>query len=159
MACCAGGEWICAGGNSGGDGSDEDWDLKPIYRSLVAAYGWTYTEVDSHTLAEVKELFAGWDEHTPTNILLKGLIQGLSGGPKTASDDDGFHIPPHVQDVLQASAVAAIGSKADPSWLPVRRGVDPGMPGIAPVFDLDELRHKNAELIRKRTAKDVSSVG
>lgn len=153
-----GGEWVYAGGNSSGSDDGDQWDLRPIYRSLAAAYGWTYAQIDQHTLAEARELFEGWDEHPPTNILVKALLDGFGGGKNTKPDPD-LKLPPHIQDTLQRSAVAAINAKADPKWLPVTRGRDPGLPGVAPIFDLDELREKNAERLRQRAQKGVEGVG
>ena len=132
---------LYAGGSEGGDGNDK-WDLKPIYRSLAAAYGWTYSEIDSHTLPEVRELFDGWSDHPPTNLLVKAIVEGLGGGkPKTYAPVD---VPPEAFEQMQKSALAAIAVKAGPR-VPIIHGKDKGLPKAAPIFDLDELRKRNAE--------------
>ena len=124
--------------------------MKPIYQSLAAAYGWTYGQIDEHTLLEVNELFKGWEDYPPTNILVKALVNGFGGIKKPKVDEDGFTIPSEAQDAMQRSAVGAIAAKADPRWLPVTRGRDRGLPKAAPVFDLTELRERNLEALRKR---------
>jgi hypothetical protein len=148
-------EWICAGGRVGGDGSTAEqgqWDIRPIYRSLAAAYGWTYSEIDSHTLFEVKELFSGWSDHPPTNILVRAIVEGLGGGKASVASEDDFSVPQVAQDAMQRAATAAIAAKAG-SRLPVIHGKDTGLPKAAPVFDLDILREKNIELLKKRRAE------
>lgn len=124
--------------------------MKPIYQSLAAAYGWTYEQVDGHTLGEVNELFAGWDDYPPTNILVKALVEGFGVKKKPKTDGEDFVVPQEAQDAMQRSAVGAIAAKADPRWLPVTRGRDRGLPKAAPVFDLTELRERNLEALRKR---------
>jgi len=107
----------------------------------------------------VNELFAGWKDHPPTNILVKALLDGFAGGGKKSSADGGeINIPPSAQDAMQRAAVAAISAKADAKWLPVTRGRDPGMPTSAPVFDVDELRSRNREVIKKRAKRGPSGV-
>jgi len=107
-------------------------------------------QIDQHTLPEVQDLFAGWGEYTPTNVLLKALLKGLGGEqtPPTVSTPD---IPSHVFDEMQRSALAGIAAKAGPR-LPITRGKDAGLPKVAPVFDIDALRERNKEVLR-RSAK------
>ena len=127
---------VQAGGSSGGG----EWDLRPIYRSLAAAYGWTYSAIDEHTLAEVNDLFEGWNDSPPTNLLVRAIVEGLGGGRK----------PVFVQDQAQISDrdLTELASQAGKA-LPIQRGPDPGLPKAAPVFDLDLMRKKNLAYIIK----------
>jgi hypothetical protein len=101
-------------------------------------------------LVEVNELFTGWNEHPPTNILVHAIVKGLGGETTTtSSSDDTFTIPNEAQDALQKSATAAIAAKAG-HRLPVIQGRDTGLPKASPVFDVDALREKNIELLKKR---------
>jgi len=139
--------WFYAGGRSGAEGGDNGaWDIRPIYRSLTAAYGWTYAEIDSHTLAEVNELFEGWRDYPPTNLLVKALVEGFGGKAATAeSKTPSADIPPAAMAAMQNSALAQIQVKAGPT-LPVVRGRDPGLPKTPPIFDPEVLRAKNSAL-------------
>jgi hypothetical protein len=108
-------------------------------------------QIDQHTLPEVQELFAGWSEHTPTNILVKALVKGL-GGEVNAPPAVSQEIPQHVFDAMQNSALAGIAAKAGPR-LPITRGKDAGLPKSSPVFDFDELRERNKDVLRRRAKK------
>ena len=128
--------------------------MKPIYRSLAAAYGWTYSEIDSHTLPEVNELFSGWDEHTPTHLLVKALVEGFGGGKISSPSPPGsanpaYAVPLEAQAAMQTSVLNNIAAKAGPA-MPILRGRDPGLPAKPPSFDLDELRERNLDILRKR---------
>jgi hypothetical protein len=103
----------------------------------------------------VNELFQGWKDFPPTNLLVRALVEGF-GGIKRTDGTKAIDIPPEAQDALQQSAVMAIASKADASWLPVTRGRDPGLPKTKPTFDIDELRKRNAAATRRRIAKGQS---
>lgn len=104
-------------------------------------------------------MFAGWDEHPPTNILVKALLDGLSGGAKPKTDAEGnWNIPPEALAEMQKSAVASIQAKADPGWLPVKSGPDKGMPKMAPIFDVDELKAKNAEALQRMIRRRAEGV-
>jgi hypothetical protein len=124
-------QWIYScGGSSGGGGN---WDLRPIYHSLAAAYGWTYREIDEHTLQEVNDLFSGWKDHPPVYVLVKAIVEGFGGGKKTDIEEKDI-------DQLQ---------RESRGLLPILRGTkDPGLPKSAPVFDLDQMRIKNQERIK-----------
>ena len=152
MARCIGRQWLQAGGSPGGNGGGE-WNVKDVYRSLAAAYGWTYYEIDQHTLAEANELFSGWSEFPPTNLLVKALVEGLGGGTKPKVDPE-VDVPPEALAAMQRSAVGAISAKAGPR-LPVVKGPDPGLPKTAPVFDIEELRRRNEDISRRRAMMKV----
>jgi hypothetical protein len=102
----------------------------------------------------VGELFSGWTEHPPTNILVKALVDGFGGMKRSTTIDEELVIPKQAQDALQAGAVSAIASKADPRWLPVVRGKDPGLSQTKPVFDTQELRRRSTDALRKRKLKE-----
>ena len=74
-------------------------------------------------------------------------MEGLGGGvsPSVAS------ISPEALDEMQKSAIAGIEAKADPRILPVIRGRDRGMPAAPPVFDIDEMRKRNAAVAARRS--------
>ena len=101
-------------------------------------------------MGEVKELFEGWGEYPPTNILVKALVEGFGG--KTSSLPSQQEIPPAAMEEMQRSALAAIAIKAGPR-LPIVRGKDKGLPKAPPVFDLDELRRRNANVGLKGIAQ------
>jgi hypothetical protein len=99
---------------------------------------------------EAHELFEGWGDYPPTSITLKGLAAGFGVGVKENKvEDDGTFVPTEAQEAMQRSAMQAIAAKAG-ARLPIMRSRDPGLPKAKPVFDLDELRRKNAEAILKR---------
>ena len=153
MAACSWFEWLQTGGSPGGNGDGSPvWDLKPIYRSLAAAYGWTYSEIDSHTLVEVNELFEGWDESPPTHLLLKAIVVGLGGSFEGKKPKGEQEIPSEVFSSMQASAVAGIAAKGGRS-LPVIVGQDKGLPKASPIFDLEALKRKNKEAADKLKAQ------
>ena len=128
-------------------GGGDEWDLKPIYRSLSAAYGWTYGEIDSHTLSEVQELFEGWAEYPPTNLLVKALVGGFGGG--SAATPESSEIPPDILAKMQQSALQVLAVKAGPG-LPILRGRDKGLPKAEPIFDVTEMQQKNVECLKRR---------
>jgi hypothetical protein len=135
-------KWLYAGGSASGERRSE-WDLRPIYASLAAAYGWTFGDIDELTLADVNDLTSQWKDHPPTNILLKGLIEGLAGGSKPTVDA-AVDMPPEAFEAMQNAALAGIAARAG-NRIPIMAGRDPGLPKAAPVFDLDTLRQRNAE--------------
>jgi hypothetical protein len=98
---------------------------------------------------EVNELFSGWVDHPPTNILVKAIVEGLGGGRKAQIDHETMDIPPDASAAMQRSALAGIASKAGPT-LPVMRGRDLGLPTAQPVFDIDEMKRRNAEIMNRR---------
>lgn len=49
---------------------------------------------------------------------------------------------------MQSATLTELAAKAGPN-LPIIRGRDPDLPP-APVFDLDEMRSRNQELLKKR---------
>jgi hypothetical protein len=100
-------------------------------------------------LAEVNDLFVGWSEHPPTNILVKALVEGLGGGLRSSMPeeniDDVLASHPAANYAMQNAAVQAIAAQAG-SRLPVTYGRDSGLPKTPPVFDIDKLREKNNAL-------------
>ena len=110
---------------------------------MTAAYGWTYSEIDSHTLIEVQELFDGWKDYTPTNILVKALVEGFCG--KSKPEEEPFaELPPDAAKAMRQAALAEVARKAGPA-IPIVRGKDRGLPQKAPVFDYEELRKRDEE--------------
>ena len=105
-------------------------------------------------------MFAGWSKYPPTNILVKALVEGFGGTTKTTpKPGEEFEIPSEAMAAMQKSAVEAIAAKAG-SRIPVMKGKDPGLPKAMPIFDLDAMRQKNADIVRKRaTIKVVQNVG
>ena len=103
---------------------------------------------------EVNELFLGWEDFPPTNLLLKALVEGFGGGKPAHRATEPLEIPPEAAQAMQDSAMAAIVAKAG-SRLPIVRGRDPGLPKTPPVFDLEALRKRNAEATAKRKARSV----
>jgi hypothetical protein len=146
-------EWFHVGGSLGGtdsgSGSGDSWDLRPIYRRLCAAYGWTYLEIDQHTLLEVNELFEGWGDAPPTNLLLKAIIEGFGGKGQGRAEPpvSAVQTPQDVDSALQELA-----SKAGPA-LPVMRGKDPALGRFKPVFDEDSLKAKNLSAQQRMKAR------
>lgn len=113
--------------------------------------------MDEHTLAEVNELFEGWDEHPPTNILVKALVDGFSGKkPADVNSSSDVDMPPEAFKVMQASALEQIKHRAG-NRVPVVRGKDPGLPKTAPIFDFDAMRAKNAERINRMETVSVGN--
>jgi hypothetical protein len=80
-------------------------------------------------------------------------VQGLGGWktPQTESLGAG-DIPADAMAAMNASALQAIQSKAG-NRLPIIRGKDTGLPKAAPVFDLDAMRKRNAEVIVKMSER------
>lgn len=108
-------------------------------------------------MAEANELFEGWEEYPPTSITLKAIAAGFGVGQKENKvEDDGTFIPTEAQEAMQRSAMQAIAAKAG-SRLPILRGGDPGLPKAKPVFDIDSLRNKNIEVLKKRLLKGAST--
>ena len=68
---------------------------------------------------------------------------------KSAAPQGEAEVPPEAQLAMQRSAAQAITAKAG-SRLPTVHGKDPGLPSAPPVFDLDELRKRNADVSRRR---------
>ena len=101
-------------------------------------------------MAEVNELFAGWEDYPPVSVTLKALAAGFGVGVKENKvQDDGTFIPSEAQEAMQRSAMQAIAAKAG-SRLPIMRGKDPGLPKAKPVFDLNELRNKNIDALKAK---------
>jgi hypothetical protein len=99
-------------------------------------------------LAEANELFTGWKEFPPTNLLVKAIVEGLGGGVKSENEAP-FEVPDEAMAEMQRSAASAIVAKAG-NRLPMVRGKDAGLPKAPPVFDIEELRKRNAEVARRR---------
>jgi hypothetical protein len=94
-------------------------------------------------MVEANELFSGWADFPPTNLLLKGLLEGLGGGTKPAENGPNAEIPAEAQLAMQQAALTEIAAKAGPR-IPITRGRDKGLPKTQPTFDPDALRERNA---------------
>jgi hypothetical protein len=99
-------------------------------------------------LSEAHELFTGWDEHPPTNLLVKAIVEGL-GGQTQPKANDVVDVPPEAMLAMQRSAAQAVVAKAG-SRLPMVHGRDKGLPSAQPVFDIEEMRRRNADVTRRR---------
>lgn len=101
---------------------------------------------------EANELFNGWDEYPPTNILVKALVEGFGGGVKKkqlVDDDSTIDVPDEAFKAMQRSALAGIAARAQ-GRLPIIAGPDLGLPKSQPVFDIDEMRKRNNDVIARR---------
>lgn len=49
-----------------------------MYHSFASAYGWTIDQVDAITYPQLKKLSEQMVKFPPTNLLLKGLADGLT---------------------------------------------------------------------------------
>lgn len=97
----------------------------------------------------MNELFAGWDEHPPTNILVKALVEGFGGKTKPQGASAFVDVPPEATAEMSRSALTYIAAKAG-SRLPIVKGRDKGLPAKPPSFDVEELKKRNIETIRRR---------
>jgi hypothetical protein len=79
--------------------------------------------------------------------LVKALVEGFGGGVKTRIQE-AVVIPPEATVAMQRSVLANIAAKAG-STLPVLQGRDSGLPRAQPIFDVDEMRKRNAGVSRK----------
>jgi hypothetical protein len=61
-------------------------------------------------------------------------------------------VPPEATAAMESSALSALATKAGPA-LPIMRGRDPGLPQAKPIFDIDELRSRNLDLLKTRVLK------
>jgi hypothetical protein len=109
-------------------------------------------------LRDAQDLTAQWKDHPPTNILLKGFIEGFSG---SAKPPEPLEIPPEAFEAIQNSAIAGIAARAG-NRLPIMAGRDRGLPKATPIFDLEAMRKKNEEakarIIARAQAKGTTSV-
>lgn len=103
----------------------------------------------------MNDLFRGWDEYPPTNLLVKAIVEGLGGCKAVAAPE--VEMTSEAFEAMQNSAIAAIAAKAG-SRLPVVQGRDRGLPNKAPVFDLDELRNRNMTVKAKTVVGDEALV-
>ena len=104
-------------------------------------------------MAEVNELFEGWEDYPPVSVTLKALAAGFGVGVKENKvEEDGTFVPSEAQEAMQRSALQAIATKAG-GRLPIMRGRDPGLPKAKPVFDLNELRNKNMDTLKRKLTK------
>lgn len=94
----------------------------------------------------MNELFGQWNEHPPTSVLVKALVDGFAGAKAP---------PKSVEEAAQRAGI----SEGDLMKLRTQVGralpiqaKDPGLPAQAPVFDLGAMREKNAHRL-KATAK------
>lgn len=154
---------LFAGGSSGDEGTDPDrkWDLKPVYRALVAAYGWRYSEIDEMTLREAREIFDGWPDYPPVFLMLKGLVEGLAGRPteprpEISDQDVRALFPPPPKAITDADADEV--SAGFLGRLPRLSRPDPELAKMKFTADFDAMRAKNLERrveLAKRKAANV----
>lgn len=95
-------------------------------------------------------MFAGWEEFTPTNVLVKALVQGFGGASPASPAATLDNISPEALEQMQRSAMAGIAAKADPRWLPIQRGVDKELAKLTPTFDMDELKARAEQSMQRR---------
>lgn len=105
----------------------------------------------------MNELFSGWNEYPPTNLLLKALVEGFGGGSKPQVEPERLDIPPEAALAMQRSAAAEISTRIG-RGLPMVRGRDTGLPKAPPVFDIDEMRKRNEAIKNRRGLKVVGNV-
>jgi len=99
-------------------------------------------------LAEANELFEGWGEHPPTNLLVKAIVEGFGGtrpGPMGQTAD--VQMPPAAAEAMEKAALAEIRTKGA-GRIPIIQGRDKGLPKAPPVFDLDKLRERNGTVAK-----------
>lgn len=96
-------------------------------------------------MAEANELFEGWSEHPPTNLLLKAIVEGLGGAQVPGSALP--NVPPEAAEAMERAALAEIQAKGA-GRIPIVRGRDKGLPKTPPVFDLDTMRAHNADVAK-----------
>lgn len=89
-------------------------------------------------------------------MLVKSLVEGFSGGTKKAvsQDDTSSAIPQEAFDAMQREALRGISQKVG-SRLPIVRGKDRGLPKVEPVFDLNVMKERNVDVIRRRAKMKV----
>lgn len=137
--------------SGGSDGGGEEWSLSRVYTSLAAAYNWTYSEIDQHTLADANELFESWEDSPPTNYLVRAIVEGF-GGKKFKSNLNRLE-PVQVQSKSDQRKILSEISQQAGSTLPVLRK-DPGLSQFKPEFDPEALNKKNLALRVKYAKKD-----
>lgn len=100
--------------------------------------GWNLATIDDLTLPLVREITAEWNEAPPLVFLVDALVRGFSSqstsGAHPISDSDIYKL------------VSEVGSA-----LPVVAR-DPNLPKSAPVFDLSEMRQRNAMAIKNKAS-------
>ena len=100
------------------------------------------------TLGEAREIFDGWPDYPPLFLMLKGLVQGLSGGGEPTvrqtlagmSDDELRALSPPLpidDSELDRLSTSSFGQ------LPRLNRPDPDLEKMSAVFNLDEMRQKN----------------
>lgn len=105
-------------------------------------------------MPEINDLIGQWHDYPPTNLLLKALLDGLSGKAKPAAEAETVVRP----DMDQLRVISEISMKAGPH-MPVVRGKDSGLPRTPPSFNVDELRQRNAEVLRRKAVSKGTNGG
>jgi len=110
-------------------------------------------------MLEAQELFEGWVDHPPTNLLVKAIVEGFGGAkPKLAEGAwSADNIPPEAMQAMQNSALQQIAVKAGPT-LPIQRGRDKGLPKAPPIFDEETMRQRNEEARARIEARRLKGV-
>jgi hypothetical protein len=120
------------------DADHDPWDLKPLYRSLIRAYGWTYDEIDRRYMPELLDLVEDWKYNPPLVSLVEALVYGLSHTkkPRRLSKAESFDVNEFVRKT---------------------GGGVPNPDGTVAMFDLDEMRRRNAEALENRKQRRIAA--
>lgn len=105
-------------------------------------------------MVEANELFEGWADEPPTNVLLNGIVRGFAGkGATTPSREQrALETGGAITNVTDADLIK-LSVEAGPA-LPVQRTKDIGLPKKAPVFDMLEMRKRNTDVIVRTTLRN-----
>jgi hypothetical protein len=106
---------------------------------LIRAYGWTYDEIDRRYLPELLDLIDDWRYNPPLVSLVEALVYGLSKTkkPKRPLKAETFDIRNFLQNT---------GGKI------------PNSDGTTSVFDLSEMRRRNAEALERRKQRRLGLI-
>lgn len=119
------------------------------------AYTWDLKTIGSMTLVEARAIIKTWAKNPPSNVLLKWIVEGLmgkpSGQPRQQIGADGLPVPQSGLEhgVNTDAQLIEIAAKSGGS-VPVQRGRDLGLPPTPPVWDMDELRERNRNIVVQR---------
>jgi hypothetical protein len=112
-------------------------------------------------MLEAQELFEGWADHPPTNLLVKAIVEGFGGGKPSAPAGGWENVPPEAlaeaNRAMQNSALQQIAVKAGPT-LPIQKGRDRGLPKAPPIFDEETMRQRNEEARARIEARRMKGV-
>ncbi len=97
-------------------------------------------------MPEANELFEGWVDYPPTNILVKAIV-GWTSGTGTKGVNGGAIMPPEAAEAMEKAALAEIQAKGA-GRIPIVRGRDKGLPKAPPVFDVEAMRAHNTDVAK-----------